>query len=136
MSHYSKIKTHIVEKDLLLKTLRSMGYEHVRSSSGPQPLYGYRGDRRPEKAHVIIRREYLTPASNDIGFLRKAQGNYVAIVSEYDLEMLGKDWVDKVYQQYAELAVTAKLEKEGFDVFERKVDQATQKVHLVLMRRG
>ena len=51
------------------------------------PLYGYQGDRRPETAELVIRRQHVGHASNDVGFARTDQG-YVPIVSEYDQQTL------------------------------------------------
>ena len=134
MSHYSKIQTQIVERDALVKALQEMGYAKVEVHASPQHLYGYQGDRRPEQAEVIVRRKDISPMSNDIGFRRGADGTYEAIVSEYDQEILGSDWVGRVNQKYAEHAMVAKLEAQGFEIAERTVDKATNKVHLVLRR--
>lgn len=136
MSHYSKIQTQIVEKDALLKALKELGYGNVEVHSSPQHLYGYQGDRRPEKAEVIIRRKDISSLSNDIGFRHGADGTYEAIVSEYDQQILGADWVSKVNQKYAEHAIVSKLEAQGFEIAERTIDKATNKVHLVLRRSG
>lgn len=134
MSHYSKIETQIVERDSLLKALYDMGYSNIEVHEKAQHLYGYQGDLRPEQANVIIRRKYISGESNDIGFRLTAEGTYQAIVSEYDQELLGNDWVNKVCQRYAEHAVVSKLEEQGFAIAEKKTDPVTQKVHLVLKR--
>lgn len=134
MSHYSKIKTKIMERDALLAALKEMGYHNVEVHEKADSLYGYQGDRRPERAEVIIRRKFIGPASNDIGFRKADDGSYEAIVSQYDQGMLGKDWVDRVCQKYAEHAVLAKLEAQGFAVAERNVDPVTKKVHMILRR--
>lgn len=134
MSHYSKIKTKICEREALVKALQEMGYRDIEVNDTAQHLFGYQGDRRPEQAEVIIRRKFISQASNDIGFRRSADGTYEAIVSEYDEKILGKDWVGKVCQKYAEHAVLSKLEAQGFSVQERQIDPVTKKVHLVLKR--
>ena len=134
MSHYSKIKTKICEREALVKALQEMGYRDIEVNDTAQHLFGYQGDRRPEQAEVIIRRKFISQASNDIGFRRSADGTYEAIVSEYDEKILGKDWVGKVCQKYAEHVVLSKLEAQGFSVQERQIDPVTKKVHLVLKR--
>lgn len=135
MSHYSKIETQIVEKESLLKALRDMGYSNIEVHDKAQNLFGYKGDVRPEQANIIIRRKYISRESNDIGFRLTSKGTYEAIVSEYDQELLGIDWVGRVCQNYAECAVVSKLEKQGFEVAERKKDPVTEKVHLVLRKK-
>lgn len=74
----------IVFKDrrLLLAALAEIGFADVEE--GDQlPLYGYQGDRRPETAEIVVRRQLIGPASNDLGFARTPNG-YVPIMSEYD----------------------------------------------------
>ena len=134
MSHYSKIDTQIVERESLVKALHEMGYKDIEVHERAQNLFGYQGDVRPEQANVIIRRKHISTESNDIGVRLTAQGNYEAIVSEYDQQLLGADWVGKVCQTYAEIAVVNKLAQQGFEIAEKKVDPVTQKVHLVLRR--
>ncbi len=134
MSHYSKIETQIVEQDSLVKALQDMGYTNLEVHEIAQNLYGYQGDVRPEQANVIIRRKFISPESNDIGFILTGAGTYEAIVSEYDQELLGLDWVGRVCQNYAEHAVVSKLEQQGFLIAEKKVDPVSKKVHLVLKR--
>jgi hypothetical protein len=134
MSHYSKIKTKIMERDALIKALADMGYTNVEIHESPQHLFGYKGDRRPEQANVIVRRKYINPSSNDIGFRLTDDGSFEAIVSEYDQGLLGKGWVGQLTQKYAEHAVLSKLQAQGFSVAEKQVDPVTKKVHLVLRR--
>ena len=136
MSHYSKIDTQIVERDSLLEALKNMGYRNIEVHDVARNLYGYQGDLRPEQANIIIRRQFISRESNDIGFRLTAKGTYEAIVSEYDQELLGKDWVGKVCQHYAECAVVKKLMQQGFEIAEKKVDKATKKIHLILRRGG
>ena len=64
----------------LVDAPKNLGYEPELCRAGA-PLYGYQGDERPERAHVVIRRNQLDSASNDIGFRRDAYGVYRAIVS-------------------------------------------------------
>lgn len=134
MSHYSKIKTKIVERDALCAALKELGYHNIEVHEQAQGLYGYKGDLRPEKAEVIVRRKFIGMASNDIGFKLGADGSWEAIISEYDQGVLGRDWVNKVSQKYAEHAILPKLEAQGFVVAERDVDPVTKKVHLRLRR--
>lgn len=134
MSHYCKVDTQIVDQEMLLKALAEFGYTNVEVHEVAKNLYGYQGDLRPEKANVIIRRKHISAASNDIGFRLTGNGTYEAIISEYDQQILGADWVDKISQAYAYHGVVENLTKQGFAVSERKVDPQTKKIHLVLRR--
>jgi hypothetical protein len=73
-------------RDLLLAALAELGYGAVEEGEA-LPLYGYQGDRRRETAEIVVRRQHVGPASNDLGFARTEQG-YVPIVSEYDQRTL------------------------------------------------
>jgi hypothetical protein len=78
-------------------------------------LFGYRGDERPERADVIIRRAQLDSASNDIGFARGADGRFGAILSEYD-RGIGYDekWLGKAHQHYKERQTMAVARAKGY----------------------
>ena len=74
------------DRRLLLAALADLGYRVVEEGEA-LPLYGYRGDRRPETAELVVRRQSIGLASNDLGFARTPQG-YVPIISEYDQRTL------------------------------------------------
>jgi hypothetical protein len=78
----------IVFKDrrLLLAALADLGYLVVEEGEA-LPLFGYQGDRRPETAEIVVRRQHLGSLSNDLGFSRTPQG-CVPIISEYDARVL------------------------------------------------
>ena len=73
-------------RSLLLTALASLGYATVEEGEA-LALFGYRGDRRPETAEIVVRRQHLGSASNDLGFARTERG-YVPIISEYDQSTL------------------------------------------------
>lgn len=87
MSEYLTVTTTITDHATLLEALhdaaQELGFEYEVHDEA-QPLYGYRGDRRQDKAHVIIRRTHIGAMSNDLGYLRNEDGSYTAIVSEFD----------------------------------------------------
>jgi len=74
------------DRRLLLAALADLGYTVVEEGEA-LPLCSYQGDRRPETADIVIRRQYVGAASNDVGFARTDQG-YVPVVSEYDQRTL------------------------------------------------
>ena len=87
MSKYL-IFTDVVFKDrrLLLAALADVGYPDAEQGEALS-LFGYLGDRRPETAEIVVRRQYVGAASNDLGFTRTEQG-YIPIVSVYDQRTL------------------------------------------------
>jgi hypothetical protein len=76
--------TDLVFKDraLLIGALSDLGYGEVDEGDA-LPLYGYRGDERPETAEIVVRRNQLGSLSNDLGFVRTEDG-YAPVISEYD----------------------------------------------------
>ena len=114
MSAYGEYETTLYEQKFLVEGLFAMGYTaEVHHQSAP--LIGYHGDERPERAHVIIRRAQLDSASNDIGFVRGADGRFRAILSEYD-RSIGYDaqWLGKVHQHYKEKQTLAVAKAKGY----------------------
>lgn len=86
MSHYTEVDLKIKSASALLAALAELGFpkERVEVHETPQHLVGYQGDRRADLAHIIIRRRYVGASSNDIGFRREENGEYTAIISDFD----------------------------------------------------
>lgn len=105
MSKYL-VFTDVVFKDrrLLLAALADVGYPDVEQGEALS-LFGYQGDRRPETAEIVVRRQLVGAASNDLGFARTEQG-YVPIVSEYDQRTLHQgQFLVKLRTAYSEHVV-------------------------------
>ena len=115
------------------KALAEMGFTQVEVHQTAQHLYGYQGDVRPQTAEVIIRRTFVGPASNDIGFKRQADGTFDAIISGYDLARHSQQWLNRLTQRYAYHVARAKLEEQGFALVTEETQQ-DGRIHLVLRR--
>ena len=83
MSAYNEIETQFSDRDCLVEALREMGYQ-PQVSETPQNLEGYHGDKREQKAEIIIPRRQVGSVSNDVGFKKNPDGTYTAIISDYD----------------------------------------------------
>ena len=91
-------------RGLLLAALADLGYSQVEEGEALS-LFGYQGDRRPETAEIVVRRQHLGSASNDLGFVRTPAG-YIPIVSEYDQRTLqGGHLIPKLRTAYNERVV-------------------------------
>jgi hypothetical protein len=114
LSKYLECQTVLGDRKFLVAALTELGY-HVEVHPEGTALFGYEGHERPERAHVIIRRKELSPASNDIGFARSAEGRFVALLSEYD-QQIGYDrkWLAKVQQIYKEKQTIATARAKGY----------------------
>ena len=115
-------------RELLIAALQRLGYS-VFEEGDRLPLYGYRGDVRPETAELVIRRRYVGPSSNDIGFAKTERG-YVPILSEYDQRVLrqGRFLVD-LRQAYSE-QVVEELRRRLNGTLQRSVEHNVVKLRL------
>ncbi len=121
MSHFTAIKTQIKDKEALIKALADMGLKNIEVHENAQYLYGFQGDVRPETAEVIIRRKYVGSSSNDIGFKLQDDGQFQAIISEYDRGRYNQQWLGKVMQRYGYYTLMASAQEQGFTVEEDEV---------------
>jgi hypothetical protein len=99
----------------------------------PVHLYGFRGDKREQTAHVVIRRKHVGESSNDIGFFKDPQtGCYTAIVSDYDRRSMhyNQEWLQRLYT-YANVE-KAKMDAkaEGKRVEERVDDKGRPQLEI------
>ena len=119
MSKYQELVTRFTDERFLIEALQELGYQPGVCREG-RSLRGYLGDERQERAHVIIPREQLDCASNDIGFVRDSSGVYRAIVSEYDRGIGFDDaWLGRLAQIYKERQTMAIAKAKGY-VFKGK----------------
>jgi hypothetical protein len=129
MSHFTTIKTKITDLAALKKALNDLGYTTVEEGYN-LPLYGYEGDLRPQTADIVIRRDYISDASNDLGF-KKSGNNYEMIISEYDMAFLGPDFADRLMQRYAYHKVLSEVKRQNWTkVKEEKMRDGTIKMIL------
>lgn len=133
MSHFTTVKTQMVSTEHLVQALRDLGFTNVESHEVPQALYGYRGDVRPQRSEVIVRRQFIGPASNDIGFTRDSTGTFVAVVSEFDRRKYDTKWLERLTQRYAYHVAKDQLEAQDFTVVEEEV-QADNTIHITVRR--
>lgn len=116
MSHFTRIRTQLRDAETLVEALHAVGHPHVEVHDHPQTLYGYQGDPRPEKAEVVIRREHIGSASNDIGFTRRPDGSFEAIISEYDRSRYDKAWLTRLTHSYSHAATLRYAATHGYEV--------------------
>ena len=126
MSKYAEMVTKIRNQSHLVAALTELGYKPEVHTDGVA-LVGYEGRERPERAHVIVRRSQIGPASNDIGFVRKPDGTFGAVLSEYD-RAIGFDqkWLGRVHQAYKEQQTLADAKAKGYVFRGREVVQTPE----------
>ena len=127
MSHYTRISTKLIDRDCLITALQEMHYP-VEQGNGLS-LFGYQGDVRPQTADIVIRRNHISAASNDIGFTWVGD-HFDALVSEYDTRLLGKDFLSRLTRLYSYQKVKKEVERKGLTIVEeeRSEDQSIRLV--------
>jgi hypothetical protein len=121
MSKYATLETQYKDRECLVQALADMGYNTVEIHDEAQNLIGYHNDLRPEKANVIVRRKYVGHAANDIGFVKGENGNYRAIISEFDSGKHNTKWLDGLKKNYTERVVTKEAKKQGLKFHSRTI---------------
>lgn len=101
MSAYMTMLTPMTDQECLLAALTDLGFDatKVEVHETPSNLVGYAGDRRTQTANIVIRRQHVGSASNDVGFLASATG-YLALVSGYDHPRFGAGWLTQLDSRY------------------------------------
>ncbi len=122
MSHFVECKTEFRDPLALIAALVECGFarEQIEVHAEAVPLFGYRGDQRAQHAHIVIRRQHVGPAANDVGWERQPDGTYRAWISEYD----GRHRFDaatqnRIKQEYAYAAVARQQRSLGRTVERR-----------------
>lgn len=125
MSHFTSLKTTLVERDLLVKALRDLGHQ---PEQGNVAVRGFAGQRTPV--------EILIPTANrgyDIGF-RQGSTGYELVADWYGIrDMSQEEFLQRLTQRYAYHTTLEKLQQQGFTVASEE-QQADGKIHLVLRR--
>jgi hypothetical protein len=125
MSHFTRIKTQIVEKDYLLQSLRDLGHDF---EEGNIQIRGYSGNQ----AQVNIKIPTENP-EYDIGFV-KAGNSYDIVADWWGIKGIDNETFHRqLMQRYAYNATRAKLEEQGFFLADEEV-QEDNRIHLVLRR--
>ncbi|MBN1954050.1 MAG: DUF1257 domain-containing protein [Anaerolineae bacterium] len=124
MSHFSRIRTQMVEKEYLKRALEDLGYT---VEEGAVAARGYGGRRAQVEMRISPRRGY------DIGF-RRSGGAYEIVADWWGVRGVNrKKLLQQLTQRYAYHAARAKLEEQGFALVSEEVEQG-DRIHLVLRR--
>lgn len=121
MSEYTVVQLQINDPGCLKETLKELGYPFVEHQEA-QRLEGYQGDKRDQRAHIIVQRQNVGTASNDVGFLKKSDGTWDLIISEFDRRSgtQAENFMKKFNHVYAKQRCLKEIHKKGWTVTSKK----------------
>ena len=122
ISEFHTIETELLQQneESLIQALKDIGF-NPQVHKEAQNLYGYRGDMRDQVAHIILPRDQVGTASNDIGFERLDNGKYRLYVSEFDQ----RSWnhkMPKLIQMYGVNTVESFTSTSDYSMVEQEVE--------------
>ncbi len=124
MSHFSRIQTQMIGKEFVKKALKDLGFDY---QEGEQQVVGFGGQKTAVDIRVPLKFSY------DIG-LRKKGNAYEIVADWFGVRGISqKDFTQRLMQRYAYHATRDKLEQQGFNMVEEKVDETGQ-IRIVLRR--
>lgn len=127
MSHFTKVKTRILDRGILEKTLADLNYRLAASDQ----VAGWQGATR--KADIVVK----TRGQFDIGFVKAADGSFDIVADWWGLKTsVGLDrqgFINQLNQRYAYHKVVAEVKARGFAVAEEVV-QPDNSIRVVVRR--
>ncbi|MEI6046705.1 MAG: DUF1257 domain-containing protein [Chloroflexota bacterium] len=125
MSHFTRIKTKMVEKEFLLNALKDLGHPYQEDGS---EVRGYGGRKTPAEIKIAT-----SNPDYSIGF-QKSGDSYEIIADWYGIRGLKQhQFVERLNQRYAYHATRARLEEQGFTLVEEE-NQKDGQIHLLVRR--
>ena len=119
MSHFVECQTEFRDPQALVTALIECGFSanQIELHQDAGPLYGYQGDVRPQQAHIVIRRQHVGQAANDVGFERQPDGTFRNWISEYDSRhRFNPEMQNRVKQEYAYQVIARQQRDRGRSV--------------------
>ena len=108
MSEYHEVELEVNDQECIIDALKDLNYK-PQVHENPVNLFGFQGDQRSQKAHIILPKSQVGGASNDIGF-EKVNGKYIMRISEFDIG--AKRFNEKEFKKnYKKHAVLKKIKK-------------------------
>jgi hypothetical protein len=130
VSHFSRVKTRIKNREILIQCLQEMGYTVQHGGS----LKGYRGERLVDLA-IQLEKGY------GVGFALNAEGSYDIVADWWGVKdgrkhRLITDLEKKVcqiQQEYALKTVLEQTHQQGYSVVDKQVEK-DGRIRIVLRR--
>jgi len=133
MSHFVECQTEFRDPQALVAALVECGFQEsqIEVHAEAVSLYGYQGDVRPQKAHIVIRRQHVGTAANDVGWERQADGTYRAWISEYDgRHRFDQAMQNRIRQEYAYQVIKRHARAQGRSITRERLPSGEIKVRI------
>jgi hypothetical protein len=126
MSHFTRIRTQMVERRFITRSLADLGHKF---EEGEVRVRGFMGRQTPAEIRVPTE-----AAGYDIGFAR-SNGHYEVVADWWGVRGVKREtFIAGVTQRYAYHAARERLEEQGFALVEERKEAG--RIHLVLRRVG
>lgn len=141
MSHYAEIECDFQQQNesSFIAALESVfGKGNVEVHEDGADMYGFEGGNRTKKSetsedyapkcNIIIRRKFVGPMANDVGYRRNENGGYTAYISDYDRKStFTPSRRNAVMQEYSASVAEKRLKSQGYTV-KRTVEKGQIKI--------
>lgn len=117
MSHITRIRTQMVEREYLLKALEDLEYRYTLGQ----------GERVQVQLPAVLGARTMT--------FEKRGGTYECVGDWWGVRVNQREFLNTLAQRYAYHATLAKLSEQGFTVASEQKD-ANGRIHLLLRRVG
>ncbi len=98
------VTTPMWSQDHLVRALAQVGYDQAEAHEARVPLMSWRGIPLGADANVVVRRERIGAAGDDLGFVRNGRGTFDAMISEIHLFRFDRRWLEDLARRHDELA--------------------------------
>lgn len=131
LSHFTKLKTKMLDKECLAKALKNLNYNVMENTT----IRGY--GRRTRNGYLVIK----THGTFDVGFIKSSNDGSFEIVADWygAAKAIGKsrgDFLKEVQKEYAVTKVLHEIRKKGYRLKSRQHIENTGEVKLLVVKRG
>lgn len=110
----SDIQVHLNPNEEQLKSALKTEFPELNvDTNGPVNLHGYMGDTRKQKANVVVPRQYVGGAANDLGWAL-GPDKTTEFISDYDKGYYNEDWQTDLKDQYNQADVDLTCQQNGW----------------------
>ncbi|MHA1996579.1 MAG: DUF1257 domain-containing protein [Promethearchaeota archaeon] len=119
MSHFTKIKTRLFDKGLIIEALEELKYTVDELAT---TIHGYGGQMKQAEFIVKANKSY------DIGFVKEKDGSYDIVADWYGIRNIKKqDFFNNIKQKYSLGMVKREMKKKGYKMI-RTENQADNSI--------